>query len=71
MDFQVSVSLSHETAKRYCDGTFMRMLMVLIILFRRFLQNCGKRLWASSCLSGYPSVCPCGKNSAPIGRIFM
>jgi hypothetical protein len=41
---------------------------VMCFVFRRFSQNCGKRLLASSCLSVRPSA---WNNSAPTGRIFM
>ena len=41
---------------------------VMSFVFRRFSQNCGKRLLASSCLSVRTSA---RNNSAPTGRIFM
>ena len=58
----MSLSLSDEIEINYCDVTFMRILMAIIKLFRRFSQNCEKRLLTSSC----PSVRPRGKIRLPL-----
>ena len=44
----------------------------IVLSFKALLQNCGKRILASPCLSVYLSVCTFAeKDSAPSGRIFI
>ena len=46
------------------DNYWINFVIISRLIFRRFSQNCEKRLLTSSCLSAW-------KNSARTGRIFM
>jgi len=62
--------MSDENAKQYCDVTFMRISMVLIIIFGALRKIAQKTV--SVVLSVRSSVrLSAWKNAAPTGRIFI